>query len=163
MHQNFIIPYFKWNSTCFGRHTHHHQEDCTSGLCFCIILWKVVGSAVAGRCQVADVQQLHFWQPSTVLCKTRGRLCSFGLLMMGSVSPETRWTSFKIRNNNILMHCCILLDFSVRTVLWCMDPRTSRRTAITARPACHSESWQTYSMYEYKTNPTTVRQPINTY
>jgi hypothetical protein len=45
------------------------------------------------------------------VCKTRGRSYSFRLLMMGGVSPETCWASFKIRNNKILMHCCILLVF----------------------------------------------------
>jgi len=45
------------------------------------------------------------------VCKTRGCLCSFSLLMMGDVSPETCWASFKIRNNKILIHCCILLGF----------------------------------------------------
>jgi hypothetical protein len=28
--------------------------------------------------------------------------------------------------NKILIHCCILMDFSLWIVLWCMDPRTSR-------------------------------------
>jgi hypothetical protein len=32
-------------------------------------------------------------QPSTVLWKTRGCQCSFRLLMMGGVSPETCWAS----------------------------------------------------------------------
>jgi len=26
VYQNFIVPYFKLSSTCFGRHTAHHQE-----------------------------------------------------------------------------------------------------------------------------------------
>jgi len=26
VYQNFIIPYFKWSLTCFGRHTAYHQE-----------------------------------------------------------------------------------------------------------------------------------------
>jgi hypothetical protein len=39
---------------------------------------KVVGRVVFGRCQVAYAT-----------CKTRGCLCSFRLLMMGGVSPET--------------------------------------------------------------------------
>jgi len=30
VYQNFNIPYFKWNSTCFGRHTAHHQEPKTA-------------------------------------------------------------------------------------------------------------------------------------
>jgi len=59
-------------------------------------------------------------------CKTRGCLCSFRLLMMGGVSPETCWASFKIRNNKVLIHCCILLGFSLRIVLWCTDQRTWR-------------------------------------
>jgi hypothetical protein len=63
--------------------------------------WKVVGRAVVGR-------------PTTFhVCKTRGCLCSFRLLMMGGVSPETCRASFKIRNNKILIHCCILLGFSL--------------------------------------------------
>jgi len=28
-------------------------------------------------------------------------------------------------NNKMLIHCCILLDFSLWIVLWCSDPRTS--------------------------------------
>jgi hypothetical protein len=44
--------------------------------------WKVVGRAVVGRCQVAYE-----------------RVQSCRLLMMGGVSPETCWASFKIRNN----------------------------------------------------------------
>jgi hypothetical protein len=34
------------------------------------------------------------------------------------------------------MHCCILLDFSLWIVLWCTDPRTSRRfvVSIASRP-----------------------------
>jgi hypothetical protein len=30
VYQNFIIPSFKRNSTCFGRHTAHHQEPKTA-------------------------------------------------------------------------------------------------------------------------------------
>jgi hypothetical protein len=53
-------------------------------------------------------------RPTTFhICKTRSRLCSFRLLMLGGVSPETYWVLFKIRNNQILIHCCILLDFSL--------------------------------------------------
>ena len=35
--------------------------------------------------------------------------------MMGGVSPETCWASFKIRNNKIFINCCILL------VLYCKN------------------------------------------
>jgi len=30
VYQNFIIPYFKWSSTCFGLHTARHQEPKTA-------------------------------------------------------------------------------------------------------------------------------------
>jgi hypothetical protein len=30
VYQNFIIPYFKWSSTCFGRNTVHYQEPKTA-------------------------------------------------------------------------------------------------------------------------------------
>jgi hypothetical protein len=35
------------------------------------------------------------------------------------------------------------------------------RTVITAHPARHSESWQAYSRYKYRTNLTMPQQPIN--
>jgi len=46
--------------------------------------WKVVGHVVAGHCQVAYATTTAFH-----VCKTRGCLCSFRLLMMGGVLPET--------------------------------------------------------------------------
>jgi len=42
--------------------------------------------------------------------RTRGCECSLRLLMMGSVSPEKCWASYKYEIK-ILIHCCILLDF----------------------------------------------------
>ena len=72
---------------------------------------------VVGRCQVAYAtwQRPTTARPTTFhVCKTRGCLCSFRLLMMGGVSPETCWASFKIRNNKILIHCCILFGFSLQ-------------------------------------------------
>jgi hypothetical protein len=45
--------------------------------------------------------KLH-WQPLVLQkCKTRGCQCSFRLLMMVGVLPETCWASFKIRGNKI--------------------------------------------------------------
>jgi len=49
----FIIPYFKWSSTCFGRHTAHYQEPKTaqaaSGFayvkgCWTCSCWTLSGS-----------------------------------------------------------------------------------------------------------------------
>ena len=45
--------------------------------------------------------------------------------MMGCVSPETCWVSYKYGIIKLLIHCCILLDFSLWIVLWCTDPRIS--------------------------------------
>jgi len=112
-YQIFIIPYFKWSSTCFGWHTAHHQEPKTaqaaSGFAY-------VGSFRTWCCwMLSDTWKRRTTsRPTTFhVCKTRGCLCSFRLLMMGCVSPETCWASFKIRNNKILTHCCTLLGFSL--------------------------------------------------
>ena len=79
--------------------------------------WKVVGSAVVGRCQVAYAT----WQcPTTArpttfhVCKTRGYFCRFRLLMMGGVSPETCWASFKMRNNKNFDTLLHLVGFSCK-------------------------------------------------
>ena len=73
--------------------------------------WKVVGRAVVGRCQVAYAA-FH-------VCKTRGCLCSFRLLMMGGVSSETCWASFKIKNNKILVTLLHLVGvFTVKIYLF---------------------------------------------
>jgi hypothetical protein len=63
--------------------------------------WKVVGRVVGGRCQAHTTRPttFHVWKP-------RGCQCSFKLLMMSSVSPETCWASYKygIINFDILLH-----------------------------------------------------------
>jgi hypothetical protein len=51
--------------------------------------WKTVGLVVGGqRPTTARPTTFHVW-------KTRGCHCSFRLLMMGGVSPETCWVSYK--------------------------------------------------------------------
>jgi len=84
VYQNFIIPYFIWSSTCFGRHTAHHQEPKTaqtpSGFAY------VESNATWQRPTTACPTTFH-------VCKTRGCLCSFRLLMVGGVSPKTCWAS----------------------------------------------------------------------
>jgi hypothetical protein len=80
-----------WSSTCFGRHTAHHQERKTA-------------LAVSGFSYVEGRWMCSWWMLSATLCltmfasdiwKTRGCQCSFRLLMMGGVSPETCWASYK--------------------------------------------------------------------
>jgi len=68
--------------------------------------WRVVGRVVAGRWEVPGTTR-----PTTLqVCKTRGWWCSFRLLMMGGVLPETCWASYKYEIK-ILIRCGILLDF----------------------------------------------------
>jgi len=93
-------------------------------------MWKVVVRVVGGRCQAQCAHSA--WQrpptarPTTFhVWKIRGCQRSFRLLIMGCVSPETCWASYKYGIINILIHSCILLDFSLRSVLWCTDPQTS--------------------------------------
>jgi len=86
----FYYSIFIWSSTCFGRHTAHHQEPKTalaaSGFsyvegCLDVQLEDVVRHTVPD-----DVFQLHV-QTAFHLWKTRGCQCSFRLLMMYGVSP----------------------------------------------------------------------------
>jgi hypothetical protein len=61
--------------------------------------WKVVGRVVAGRCCWRRPPTTH---PTTFhICKSRGCQCSFRLLMMGVVSPETCWASHKYKLTEI--------------------------------------------------------------
>jgi len=88
-------------------------------------MWRVVGHVVAGRCQTYAWQRPATTCPTTFhVCKTRGWYCSFRLLMMGGVSPETCWASYKygITNFDTLLH---LVGFSIWIVLWCTDPQTT--------------------------------------
>jgi len=61
---------------------------------------RFVGHVVGGRCQAQyvpdNIHHLHVQRTSHVW-KTRGRQCSFRLLMMGGLSPETCWASYKYR------------------------------------------------------------------
>jgi hypothetical protein len=63
-------------------------------------------TALAWRHPTTSPTTFHIW-------KTRGCQCRFRLLMMGGVSPETCWASYKYGIIKILIHCCILLDFSL--------------------------------------------------
>jgi len=82
---------FIWSSTCFGRHTAHHQEPKTalaaSGFsyvegCWWCSCWTLTASS-------------NYTTNNFPHMKTRGCYCSFRLLMMGGVSPETCWASYK--------------------------------------------------------------------
>jgi len=111
----FVIPYLNkaqhvWGDTLpIIRNLKLHWQPLV------IHMWKPVRRCQA-HCHCA-------WQrPPTTLpttfhvWKTRGCQCSFRLLMMGGVSPETCWASYKYGIIKILIHCCILLDFSLQIV-----------------------------------------------
>jgi len=71
VYQNFIIPHFKWSSTCFGQHATHHQEPETaqaaSGFAYMEGCWMCSCWTLSGSIYTLpdNVQQLHVWQPST--------------------------------------------------------------------------------------------------
>jgi len=94
MYQNFIIPYLY--------EAEHVSGDTPPIIRSLKLHWQPLGlhNTVEGcwTCSwwtLSDIRQLHIQQPSTVLCKTRGCQCSFRLLMMGGVSPETCWALCK--------------------------------------------------------------------
>jgi hypothetical protein len=135
----FYYSIFIWRSTCFGRHTVHHQEPKTA-------------LAISSFSYMEGCWTCSWWTLSGTLClttstnytsKTRGCQCSFRLLMMGGVLPETCWASYKYGIIKMWMHCCILLDFFLRIVLWCADPRMSSSITVFQSSYRHSVPYTT--------------------
>jgi len=112
----FYYSIFIWSSTCFGRHTAHHQEPKTvlaaSGFSYVEGCWTCSWWTLSGTVCLTASTNYTSKQPSMVLWKTRGCQCNFRLLMMGSVSPETCWASYKcgiIKFWYIVASCCVFL------------------------------------------------------
>jgi len=113
MYQNFIIPYLYEAQRVSGdtppiiRSLKLHWQPLV------LHTWKVVGRVVAVPCQEHtrtasdNVHQLHV-QTTFHVRKTRGCQCSFRLLMMGRVSPETCWSSYKYGIKKVLIHCYLV-------------------------------------------------------
>jgi hypothetical protein len=70
---------FIWSSTCFGRHTGHHQELKTA-------------LAASGFAYVEGCWTCSCWSLSSNYTSNNS---SFRLLMMGGVLPKTCWASYK--------------------------------------------------------------------
>jgi len=80
-------------------------QNCTGSVWF-FIRGRLFVHVVGGCCQaLPDVHQLHV-QTTFHVWETRGCQCSFGLLMMGSVSPETCWAlcNYGIIKFDTLLH-----------------------------------------------------------
>ena len=99
-------------STCFGRHTAHHQElkNCNCSLWFYVRFWLL--SHRSGR------------QPKTYV-KPKAAITVFELLMMSVVSLETCWAIKKHWNNKFYYTVASCWFFSMRFILRCTDPWTS--------------------------------------
>jgi hypothetical protein len=95
---------FIWSSTCFGPHTAHHKEPKTAlaafGFaymegCWTCSWWTLSGTVWEGAV-LCTWQRPPTTRPTTFyVCKARGCWCSIRLLMIGGVSPETCWASYK--------------------------------------------------------------------
>jgi len=110
----FYYSTFTWSSTCFGRHIAHHQEPNTALATSGFAHVEAFGRVVGGRCQPHCAwQRPPTTRPTTFrVCKTRGCQCSFRLLMMGDVSPETCRASYKcgiIKFWHIVASCWIFI------------------------------------------------------
>jgi len=97
MYQNFIIPYL---------YEAQHVSSDTPPIIRSLKLhwqplvfhtWEAVGRVDGGRCQAQCAwQRPPSTRPTTFhVWKTRGCQCSFKLLMIGGVSLETCWASYK--------------------------------------------------------------------
>jgi len=86
MYQNFIIPHLQEAQHVLGDTTPIIRSLTLHWQPLVFYMWKV-----GGRCQRPATTRpttFHVW-------KTGGCQCSVRLLMMGGVSPETCWASFK--------------------------------------------------------------------
>jgi hypothetical protein len=94
-------------STCFGRHTAHHQElkNCNCSLWF-YIRFRLPAAAMAQPSSHRSSRQ-----PKTYV-KPEAAITVFELLMMGGVSPETCWAIEKhwnIKFYNTVVSCWFFL------------------------------------------------------
>jgi len=110
MYQNVIIPYLYGAQRVSGDTPPIIRSLKLRWQPLVFHTWKVIGRVVGGRCQ-AQCEKVPgafgtfshcAWQrPATTrptsfhVWKNRGCQRSFRLLMMGGVSPETRWAPYK--------------------------------------------------------------------
>ena len=65
VYQNFYYSIFKLSSTCFGRHTSHHQEPKTAQAASGFAYVEGCRTCSCWTLLLDNVQQLHVRQPST--------------------------------------------------------------------------------------------------
>jgi hypothetical protein len=137
VYQNFIIPYLYEAQHVLGdtppivRSLKLHWQPLV------FLTWKVVG-------RVVDGQRPPTTRPTSFdLWKTRGCQCSFRLLMMGGVSPETCWVSYKygiIKFWYIVASCWI---FYFESYMWFGEPHPSpKRSSPTRLSILSYATWQ---------------------
>ena len=68
--------------------------------------------------------------------KTRGYQGSFRLLMMGGVSPETCWASYKYGIIKKMIRCCILFGFFFVNCLVCLSIKNRQQRWVQALELC---------------------------
>ena len=110
----FYYSIFIWTSTCFGQHTAHHQEPKTalaaSDFSYMEGCWTCGWWTLSGT--LCLTTSTDYTSNNLPRMKNRGCQCSFRLLMMGGVSPETCWASYKygiIKFWYIVLSCWIFL------------------------------------------------------
>ena len=126
MQQFTKIYYFIliWSSTCFGRHTAHHQDPKTtlgaSGFLYVTGWWTCSWWTLSGLTRPTT---FHVW-------KTRGCQCNFRLLMMGGVLPETCWASYKygMINFDTLLHLVGFFCMNSKTLSVCCSLKANVKT-----------------------------------
>ena len=113
-------------STCFERHTAHHQElkNCNCGLWFYVRL-RLLAAVMAQPWQLSAATGVwgtrgcsySFWAPDDERCVARNVLSNWEAL---------EWW--------ILLQGRFLLVISIRFVLWCTDPWTSSQMSCGSGP-----------------------------
>jgi len=134
-YQNFIIPYLYEAQHVSGNTPPIFRSLKLHWPTLVFRTWKVVGRIVGRHCQAQytvpdNPHQLHAQQPSTYE-KPEAASASFRLLMMGGVSLETCWASYKyemIKFWYIVASCWIIYLWTICWILqqqlWIVFPVT---------------------------------------
>jgi hypothetical protein len=110
---------FIWGSTCFGRHTDHHQEPKTaleaSGFAYVESCWtSSCWTLTADRPARPRIQ--HDCHHDTKV-KPEAATAVIEFLMMGRKTPETCWAVNKRQNNKLKNFCFRLVIYSNCTMM----------------------------------------------
>ena len=115
-------------STCFGHHYAHHQELKSIIRWLCVRFAGCCSIMQTGHITLSSTPHQQLENHSTKYHRQQPPYNTLGLLMMGTLVPETCWTSNKICNEKTLLHLVGILFPHIN------DHARSKSHQITSKP-----------------------------